>query len=113
MKVIIAGSRTITDYKEVELAIKESGFDITEIISGCAKGVDTLGEIFAINNNIKLTKFPAYWEKYGKAAGFIRNAEMAKYGEMLIAIYVGESKGTLNMIKQMKKMKKPIYSKKL
>ena len=48
MKVIIAGSRDITDYSLVCRAISESKFDITEVISGTARGVDTLGEKWAV-----------------------------------------------------------------
>ena len=43
MKVIIAGSRNFTDYKVLQDAIKNSGFKITEVVSGGAKGVDSLG----------------------------------------------------------------------
>lgn len=79
MKVIIAGSRTINDIKKVENAIFISGFKVTEVVSGNAKGVDRLGEEWSKNNGISIKKFPANWEKYGKSAGYIRNVEMAKY----------------------------------
>lgn len=75
MKVIIAGSRSITDFSIVEKAIEESEWkdEITEVVSGTAKGVDKLGERWAMNNNIKITQFPAEWKKYGRNAGPIRN----------------------------------------
>ena len=117
MKCIIAGSRNITKYKFIEDAIKESGFNITEIISGKAKGVDLLGEEYAINNNISIKKFPAKWDelkllpckikynKYGKPynvlAGRNRNEEMLNYilpDGGLIAIWDGKSTGTSHMI---------------
>ena len=109
MKVIIVGNRSITDYEAVVSAIKRSGFKITEVVSGCAQGVDTLGLKYAAMNHIRVMKFPANWSKYGRLAGFVRNAQMADYGEALIAIYVGNSRGTLNMIKQAQDRKLPTY----
>ena len=101
MKTIIAGSRNITDYNLLKQAIKESCFEITEIISGGARGADSLGEQYAKENSIPLKIFPAEWDKHGKAAGFIRNEQMAKYIEgsgQLIALHFKESKGTAHMI---------------
>ena len=72
--------------------------DEVEVISGRALGADLLGEIYAKENNYIVKHFPAKWEEHGKGAGFIRNAEMAKYGNMLIAFWDGESKGTKHMI---------------
>ena len=99
MKVIIAGGRDII-YKEiVEKAIKESGFVITELISGaCPTGVDVLGEKWAKENGIKIIRYPANWDKYGRAAGPIRNEQMSEIAEALIAIWDGKSPGTKNMI---------------
>lgn len=99
MKVIIAGSRTFTDYSIVEQAIKDSGFEITQVVSGAAHGVDTLGQHWAQRNGKTIKFFPAKWKTHGKAAGPIRNREMAEYAEALIAIWDGESRGTANMIK--------------
>jgi hypothetical protein len=79
-----------------------------EIVSGCAKGVDTVGERWAEGRNQKLTRFPANWDKYRKAAGIIRNEEMAAYADGLIAFWDGESRGTKHMIDTMRKLKKPV-----
>lgn len=100
MKVIIAGGRDFTNYALVEDAIKCSAFEITQVVSGKAKGVDTLGEVWALANNIPVEAFPADWSQHGRAAGPIRNREMAEYADALIAIWDGESKGTANMIQQ-------------
>jgi hypothetical protein len=98
MKVIIAGSRDLLDPALVEAAVMASGFTITEVVCGCARGIDTLGEFWALSNGIPVKHFPAQWEKYGrKSAGRIRNAEMAMYGEALIAITT-VTPGTANMI---------------
>ena len=103
MKVIIAGSRKIDDYERVKKAIKDSGFEITTVISGHARGVDTFGEIWARENNIPCEVFDADWEKFGRAAGPIRNGWMAEVGEALIAIWDNESRGTQDMVRQAKK----------
>lgn len=103
MKVIIAGSRLfLPNYNDV-LVLDKYKNSITEVVSGCAKGADAFGESWALWNNIPIKKFPANWELYGKAAGIIRNNEMAEYADGLIAFIVNNSKGTLNMIKQAKK----------
>lgn len=112
MKVIIAGSRTIIDYPIFLLAIYNAnimGINIDEIVSGCAKGVDQLGERYAINYNKKLKKFPANWDKYGKSAGYIRNKEMAEYADASIIIWDGKSKGTKHMIDLSNNMKLENY----
>lgn len=98
MKVIIAGSRNIEDYNLIILAVNKSQFVITEVVSGNARGVDKLGEYFAIKEGYKLTTFPANWGKWGKRAGYIRNAGMANYAEALIAVWDKKSKGTKMMI---------------
>lgn len=98
MKTIIAGSREITDPSVVDRAIKESGFTITEVVSGACRGVDELGEQWAAERGVKVKRFPAGWSELGKAAGPIRNAAMAKYADALIAIWDGESRGTRHMI---------------
>jgi len=98
MKVIIAGSRDIEDYERLLRSIKESGFWISEVVSGTAQGADQLGERYALESQIKLTKFPAKWDTYGKRAGYLRNEQMAKYADCLIALWDGQSRGTKHMI---------------
>ena len=110
MKVIIAGSRDINLWPfTVKSIVNQSGFDITEVVSGTAKGADQMGEEWARNHNIPISRFPANWDKYGKAAGMYRNHEMALYADALIAIWNGKSNGTQHMILDMKKTGKPIY----
>lgn len=99
MKTIIAGSRDINDLRLLEKAIEDSGFNITEVICGGARGVDNLGRKWAGNGNRTPVKmFPAQWNKFGKSAGYRRNVQMADYGEALIALWDGKSKGTKHMI---------------
>jgi hypothetical protein len=127
MKLIVAGSRTFDDYVLLRKQIKqwlasliiahkftgdykEGLFEITEIVSGCARGADRLGELYAKRRKIPIKKFPADWKKYGKRAGFLRNLEMAEYADAVILFWDGKSKGTKNMIEiaGSKDMKKTI-----
>ena len=98
MKTIIAGGRDIEDYDAVVTAVELSGFEITEVVSGAARGVDSLGERWAEEHGIHVKQFPARWEKHGRKAGPLRNEEMAKYADALIAVWDGASRGTENMI---------------
>lgn len=112
MKVIIAGSRTIKDASYIEAciveAIAKNKIDVTEVVSGGADGVDRIGERWARKNDILIRYFLPHWEIYGKSAGPIRNAEMARHGDILIAIWDGKSSGTASMIKEMEKLHKPV-----
>jgi len=97
MKVIIAGSREVI---LVDLAILDEAVpdDVTEVVSGTARGGDQCGEQWADIRNIPVKRFPANWNEYGKSAGYRRNAEMAEYGDYLVALWDGKSRGTKNMI---------------
>lgn len=113
MKLIIAGSRTLNF--GCDEIIKALSFyriyapHLTEIISGGAKGIDRAGEYYAKRITLPLKMFPADWDKHGKAAGHIRNKEMADYADALLLIWDGTSSGSKNMKEQMLKLNKPIY----
>ena len=68
MKTIIAGSRSNVDYQDILSAMGECSWssEITEVVSGKARGVDTMGEQWAKENNITIKEFPADWNKFGK-----------------------------------------------
>lgn len=107
MKTIIAGSRTLGQ-KEVTDAIAQAllsdkDWVITQVVCGCANGVDKAGEAWAREGNIPVRHFPADWRRYGRGAGPIRNRLMAEYADALIAVWDGKSKGTLNMLHEAKK----------
>lgn len=113
MRTIIAGSRSIIDYNLVKQAILNSGFDITEVVSGHAHGVDQLGEQWANENDIPIKLFKPDWDKFGKSAGFRRNVEMVEYAEALIACYDGVSKGTQHTINLANKRNLKVYVSKI
>ena len=86
------------------------GFKVTEIVSGgCPSGADAAGERWASENDVGVLRFKAEWEKYGKAAGPIRNKKMAEYADALLLIWDGKSPGSRNMREEMKKLGKKIY----
>lgn len=125
MKCIISGSREITDKAIVERAIKASGFKITEVVEGGARGVDRLAREWAKQNKVPYVTFPALWndvsragaviktrknewtgktESYDAAAGTFRNEQMASYADACIAVQTdGKTPGTQNMISLAKK----------
>lgn len=109
MKVIVAGSREGFVLRNVSEAIEESGYTITELVSGGARGVDTDGVRWANLRSIPVKLFPAKWDEFGKSAGMIRNHEMALYADALIAVWDGKSRGTQHMILDMQKTGKPVY----
>ena len=101
LKVIIAGGRDFDDYKRLKTVCDFTLFkyDNIEIVSGGAKGADALGERYAKEKGYEVKHFRADWDKHNKAAGPIRNKEMAEYADACIVFWDGLSKGTQNMIK--------------
>ena len=100
-KVIIAGSRSFSDYSFLKKSCAEifsslQGFPI--IISGDAAGADRLGVKFATSHGIPVLHMPADWNLYGKRAGMIRNRKMLEEADRLIAFWDGQNPGTANMI---------------
>ncbi len=108
MKLAVVGSRDFTDYTKLKLALDNINqfFLITEIISGGAKGADSLAERYAKENNIKLTIYLPDWKRYGRPAGMIRNKEIVSSATSVIAFWDGKSKGTANSISLAEKSKK-------
>ena len=108
LSIVIAGSRSIEDYDILLTAIFLSDFSIGEVVSGGARGPDSLGERWANENGVSLKRFPANWERFGRAAGMYRNAEMASYADGGIILWDGESRGTLDMIDKLRRVGKPV-----
>ena len=97
MKIGVVGSRDFDDYKKLEKELNKIE-GITVIVSGGAKGADTLAREFAEKNDIKLTEFKPDYEQYGRGAPIRRNKEIVEYSDQIIAFWDGESKGTKNTI---------------
>jgi hypothetical protein len=107
MKTIIAGGRDYHLTDEDFHKLDQLKGTISEVVSGCARGVDTTGEIWANKNNIPVKKLPADWNKYGKSAGYKRNQQMAEYADAVILFPGG--KGTNHMYDIAKRKGLDIY----
>lgn len=106
----IIGSRTFNDYAAL-LRIWEKYFEgnFDYVVSGGAAGVDSLGKLLAQEMRLDYVEFPPDWDKFGKAAGFIRNQDIINNCNAVLAIWQNNSKGTASSIELAKKMKKPSF----
>lgn len=115
MRVLVCGGRDFTDkdliYKTLYDFCDKHGlwyepdeygntFPTIHIISGEARGVDRIATAFAVVNWTGYSGFPADWNKYGKAAGYIRNKQMLEEGKPDVVIAFPGGKGT-EMMKKM------------
>lgn len=99
MRCIIAGSRG-AELLHVLRGMDECPWkeEITEVVSGKARGADSYGETWAHLIGLPIKEFPADWKTFGRSAGYRRNTDMADYADALVAIWDGHSKGTKHMI---------------
>ena len=102
MKVAVVGSRNIC---EADIERYVVGAD--EIVSGGAKGIDSLAEKYAKEKGIRLTVFLPEYECYGRVAPIVRNKKIVDYADKVIAFWDGNSKGTLSVMKYAEKTAKP------
>ena len=106
MNLAIIGSRAFNDYELLKKHIDPT--NIAAIVSGGARGADTLAEQFARENNLQMIVFKPDYATHGRAAPFIRNSAIIEASDAVIAFWDGSSAGTLDSIKKAKKMKKPV-----
>ena len=102
MKIAVAGSRSIL---KIDLAPYVSEGD--EIVSGGARGVDSLAAAYAKAHNLKLVEFLPDYARYGRGAPIKRNYEIVDYADRVVVFWDGQSKGTLSVIKYAEKTGKP------
>jgi hypothetical protein len=127
-RIAIIGSRDFNDYEYLKQKLIKyicSNFDTFEekgklyrrrntwpnilIISGGAKGADTLAEKFADEYNLEKLIFKPDWDLYGKRAGFVRNAKIVDNCDVLFAFQINKSKGTQHSIDLAKEKSKEVY----
>ena len=108
MRLIIAGSRTFTDYQLLCHTLAPERHRIIEVLHGGARGADQLGFRWALKHHVRSRCFAAAWERFGKSAGIRRNQQMAQAGDVLIAFWDGRSPGTRHMISCMQQLGKPV-----
>lgn len=112
MNISIIGSRSFNDALLFNKAVNEIIESINEpvtIISGGAKGADSLAATYAKQNNLPLLEYKPDWKKYGRGAGPVRNAQIISDADLIIAFWDGVSKGTLDAINKAKKMNKLVH----
>jgi hypothetical protein len=118
MKLAIVGSRGFTDYPLLLKTVQTHFCDyehfkdmfeprFTEVVSGGAIGADKMGEQIAAEFAVKATVFKPDWDTHGKAAGFIRNEDIIKNSDFVLACWDGVSRGTGNSLSIAKRLKKP------
>lgn len=119
ISLVIFGSRTaFPTFDEIDSAIADLDMQILkaatkrrrlEILCGMARGADACGMAWAVHYGVKVRKFPALWKEHGRAAGPIRNEEMAEAATHGLGFWDGASIGTKHMIKCLEKLSKPCH----
>ena len=114
MKLLVCGSRSITDLEWVGNQIEtyilndlQLSFSDITIIEGEAVGVDSIAKVWGQFRKCPIISMPADWSSYGRAAGIIRNEQMVKLCDNCLILWDGKSKGTKNDIDLCEKYKKP------
>lgn len=110
-RVAIVGSRQFSDYEVIEpwILFAIHPWDILEVVSGGAPGVDYIAEVFARKHNLLLKVFPAEWNLHGKKAGLIRNRLIVENSDIVLAFPDSESVGTLHTINLAREMGKQLF----
>lgn len=111
MKLAIVGSRSLNNYETVKNAVNSlcGTTEVTEVVSGgTTQGVDSFAERYASEHSIPTVIFKPDWAKYGKSAGFIRNKDIVERADFVLAVWDGESRGTLDSINHACKLGKPV-----
>ncbi len=104
MIIAIIGSRNLT----VENLGEYLPENVTEIVSGGARGIDTCAKEYALAHSIKLTEFLPEYARYGRGAPLKRNLEIIHYADAVLAFWDGTSRGTKYVIEQCQKQNKPV-----
>lgn len=104
MKVAVIGGREFNDYDRLKRILDL--YPITVIVSGGAKGADSLGEKYANEKNLKKEIYHPDWDLFGKSAGFLRNTTIIENCDMVVAFWDGASKGTKDSLDKAQKLKK-------
>ena len=104
MKIAIIGSRNLGVIGLEKFLPK----NVTEIVSGGARGVDACAREYAQTHGIRLTEFLPDYNRYGRTAPLKRNLEIIAYAEMVLAFWDGKSRGTKYVTDNCKKQGVPI-----
>ena len=119
MRVLVCGGRDYDNREELYAVLDwiDCSWEgpgtfgpITVIISGHARGADSLAEQWAKDREVSLDIYPAEWDVYGKSAGFMRNQQMIDEGLPDLVVAFSGGKGTINMIKLSNQANIPLYN---
>lgn len=105
-RVAIVGSR---DFKNLDAVVEyvKSLPAGTIVVSGGARGVDTVAQETAFACGLQVTVYHPQWGKYGNSAGYRRNELIVNNCDRVVAFWTGKSRGTKHTINIAEKMKKP------
>lgn len=110
MNIAIIGSRSFHNYELVKSTVNDyvhqNTIKIHCIVSGGAKGADTLAQKFALEYQLDMIVYKPDWKRFGKRAGFIRNTEIIENSDVVIAFWDGSSNGTKDSITKAKQKNK-------
>lgn len=100
MKVLVCGSREYPLMRLVKERVDQ--LDVNDIVLvGGARGVDSVAEAAARERLLTVERYPALWEKHGKAAGYLRNIDMLRqHPDLVIAFHDGKSRGTMHTMRE-------------
>jgi hypothetical protein len=104
MKVAVIGSRNFDDYNRVKRILDL--YPITVIVSGGARGADSLGEKYANEKGLQKEIYVPQWDLFGKKAGFLRNTTIIENCDMVVVFWDGSSKGTKDSLDKAQALKK-------
>lgn len=103
--IAIIGSRSYNNYDELKTFMDKSLIlQINKIISGGAKGADSLGARWAKEHNLELVEYLPDWDRYGKSAGFKRNTTIIENSDIVVAFWDEKSKGTADSIRKAREL---------
>lgn len=108
MKVAVIGSRSFSDYERLEKSLSSVNVTIDVIVSGGAKGADSLAAAYAKNHGIELLEFLPEYSRYGRAATIVRNRQIVDASDVVIAFWDGTSKGTKSSLDYARKNNKQV-----
>lgn len=113
--IVIAGGREFNDYQFLKARMNHLCRNLADkgiapvVISGKARGADSLGEQWAKEHGYEVIVKPADWDTHGKSAGYKRNEEMALIADAVVCFWDTNSKGTKHMIDLARKHRKIVY----
>jgi len=108
LKLAVVGSRDFNDYEFLKKML--DFHPCTRIISGGARGADTLAKRYAVERGISIKEFLPNWDVHGKSAGYRRNEQIVKACDELVAFWDGISRGTKHSIDIAESAGKPIHA---